>query len=430
MIVAMILAAALLTPAELRGRQIYRQGESESGRGVTARIGDGEFGATLFACATCHGADGRGVTEGSVEPADVRWSALANILVPPDGRGRRRQRYDEASFARAVRHGVDAGGNRLSPVMPRYQMADADLADLLAYLKRLDNEPQPGVSHMTLSVGTLDPRARTILEAFFADVNAAGGVHGRALQLHDASNEVFAILGGTTPPSDEGLPFITPLPFDAAPPSAFFLFSDAESQAAALREQFGPATHTLRRTEEWDSIAASEKRDDDSLLLVGSAVDASAILRGIAASSWRPRVFIAGASAPAALLDAGPSFRDRIFFAVPSLPSDCTDNARRDLLSFLDRHRLPRTQLPATMATLAMSRIFLEGLKRAGRDLTREKLTTSLESLYQFETNLTPPITYARGRHAGSTGAYIVAVDVDARTFVPIGKGWVQVKPF
>ncbi|HEX7809126.1 MAG TPA: ABC transporter substrate-binding protein, partial [Thermoanaerobaculia bacterium] len=166
------------------------------------------------------------------------------------------------------------------------------------------------------------------------------------------------------------------------------------------------------------------------LLLVGPDVDTSAILRRIAESSWRPRVLIAGASAPAALLDAGPSFRGRIFFAVPSLPSDCTDDARRELAAFLDRHRLPRTQLPATMATLAMSRVFLEGLKRAGRDVTREKLTASLESLYQFATNLTPPVTYARGRHAGSTGAYIVAVDVDARTFVPIGKGWIQGRAF
>ncbi|HEX7833406.1 MAG TPA: c-type cytochrome, partial [Thermoanaerobaculia bacterium] len=116
MIVAMLLAATLLTPAETRGKQIYRQGASESGRAVLARVGDGEFGATLFACASCHGADGRGVTEGSVEPAIVRWSALSNILVPPDGRGRRRPRYDEASFARAVRLGIDAGGNRLSPV--------------------------------------------------------------------------------------------------------------------------------------------------------------------------------------------------------------------------------------------------------------------------------------------------------------------------
>lgn len=419
--IALLLAAALLTPAETRGRQIYRQGESQGGRAITARIGDGEFGASLFACATCHGADGRGVAEGTVEPADVRWSTLAKNLVPPDGRGRRRPRYDETSFARALRHGVDAGGNRLSPVMPRYQMTDADLTDLVAYLKRLGDEPQPGVSDTALYVATLDPRARPVLEAFFADVNADGGVHGRALQLRDAGDDVFAIIGGAP---HERTPTITPFPFDAPPPSAFFLFSNAESQVAALREHFGPATHTLRRTEDFESIL--EKQDDDLLLLIGPAVDASAILRRLAPLSWRPRLLIAGANAPAALLDAGPSFRDHIFLAAPTLPSDCTDDARRDLLAFLELHDLPKTQLAATMATLAASRVFLEGLKRAGRDLTREKLTASLESLYQFETGLTPPVTYGRGRHAGASGAYIVAVDVDARTFVPIGKGWIR----
>ncbi|HYC90409.1 MAG TPA: ABC transporter substrate-binding protein [Thermoanaerobaculia bacterium] len=414
-------AATPLTPAELRGRRIYREGTGSAA--MTARIGDGEFGASLFPCATCHGADGRGVPEGSVEPADVRWSALAKILVPPDGRGRRRPRYDETSFARALQQGVDAGGNRLSPIMPRYRMDDADRADLAAYLKRLGDEPQPGVSDTTLHLTTLDPRARPVLEAFFADLNAGGGVHGRTMHLRDT--DVFAIIGGAAPIRDEEIPFITPLPFDPPRPASFFLFSDVSSQAAALRTHFGAPTHILRRIEDWETLAAAAGHDDDLLLLLGPTVDAGAILRHLAPLPWRPRILVAGTSDPVALLDAGPSFRNRIFLAVPSLPSDVTPEAGRDLLAFLDRHRLPKTQLPATIATLAAARVFVEGLKRAGRELTREKLTASLETLYQFATGLTPPVSYARGRHAGSTGAYIVAVDVEGRTFVPVTGGWV-----
>ena len=425
--IAVLLAATLLTPAETRGKAIYRQGESAAGRAIAAQVAGGEFGASLFPCATCHGAEGRGVPEGTIVPADVRWSALSNILVPPDGRGRRRPRYDKASFARALEHGVDPGGERLSPVMPRYRMSDADLSDLIAYLKRLGDEPQPGVSDTTLHVATLDPRARPVLEAFLADVNAGGGVHGRTLQLREPGEDVFAVVGGAVPVPDKDTPLITPLPFDPAPPTAFFLLSGAESQAAALREHFAQGARTtqvVRRTEDLESIA--EKHDADLLLLIGPAVDASAILRRLASMTWRPRILVAGASAPAGLLDAGPSFRGRIFLAAPTLPGDSSDAARRELLAFLDRHQLPKTQFPATMATIASARVFLEALKRAGRDLTREKLTASLETLYQFETGLTPPVTYSRGRHAGSTGAYIVAVDVDGRTFVPMPGGWVR----
>jgi mono/diheme cytochrome c family protein len=428
-------ASSPLTPAETRGRRIYRHGESVSGRAITAQIGGGELGASVFPCATCHGADGRGVPEGTVEPPDVRWRVLTNILVPPDGQGRRRPRYDEALFARALQHGVDAGGNRLSAVMPRYRMAGADLADLVAYLKRLGDEPQPGVSDTALAVATLDARARPVLEAFLADVNAQGGIHGRALQLKDAAGDVFAIIGAAAPEEsvaarirDESIPLITPLPFDSPPPSAFFLFSDAESQAAALRQHFGGdarTSHVLHRTADWDTVAAN-KNDDDLLLLVGSGVDTSVILRRLAALQWRPRVLIAGASLPPEILDAGPSFRDRIFLAAPTLPTDATADARRELLAFIARHHLPATQLAATMATVAAGRVFVDGLKRAGRELTREKLIASLETLYQFNTGLTPPVSYARGRHAGATGAYIVAVDVDRRTFVPMPDGWIR----
>jgi hypothetical protein len=56
-------------------------------------------------------------------------------------------------------------------------------------------------------------------------------------------------------------------------------------------------------------------------------------------------------------------------------------------------------------------RVFVEGLKRAGRDLTRETLITSLEQLYLFPTGVTPPITYARNRHLGSTTVHVLRVE-------------------
>jgi hypothetical protein len=56
-------------------------------------------------------------------------------------------------------------------------------------------------------------------------------------------------------------------------------------------------------------------------------------------------------------------------------------------------------------------KVFTEALKRAGRDLTREKLITALEQLYDFPTGLTPPITFHRNRRIGAAGAWVVEVD-------------------
>jgi hypothetical protein len=62
----------------------------------------------------------------------------------------------------------------------------------------------------------------------------------------------------------------------------------------------------------------------------------------------------------------------------------------------------------------------IEALKRAGRDVSRQKLIEALERLYQFNTALTPPITYTPNRRIGSMGAYIVAIDVEGNGPTPV----------
>lgn len=469
MIAGFCLFVLALTASEQRGRDIYRSGESPSGRAITAVIGKGEtteLAASVLPCGSCHGPEGRGIPEGTIEPADIRWSALSNYLVT---RGRRRPRYDDALLARAIREGHDAGDMPLSPIMPRYRIDDRDLADLVAYLRRLGNEPQPGLADAELTIATIvpltGPRAatgeitRAVIEKFFADVNAQGGLYGRTLKLRaidaaarDATlpgDDVFAILCASFAELDgsvaslidrERIPLVTPLASDnASAPSSFFLFSDLESQALALATHVGPAArnvYVLHDTTAAARAAAAaieerapslqwtvqttldglRKRDDDLLFLIG--VDLNDTLRRLESMEWRPQILVAGAS-----LTSFPSYGGRILIATPTLPTDITIEGQREMLAFSERHGLTRTQMPTQIATYAATKTLIEGLKRAGRDLTREKLIATLETLYQFATGLTPPITYARGRHVGAVGAFIVEVDVGQRTFVPRG-GW------
>lgn len=43
--------------------------------------------------------------------------------------------YTNDTLRRAITDGIDPGGERLDPVIPRWSMADADMTDLIAYLK-------------------------------------------------------------------------------------------------------------------------------------------------------------------------------------------------------------------------------------------------------------------------------------------------------
>ncbi|HEX6085994.1 MAG TPA: SCO family protein [Thermoanaerobaculia bacterium] len=393
-----------LTEAEKRGRHLYRRGESLSGRAVTALVsGTTELPASALACGSCHGVEGRGVPEGSVEPADIRAASLANYLVT---NARRRPRYDDALLARALRHGRDAGDQPLSPVMPRYRMDDRDLADLIAYLRRLGNEPQPGLGDEELLVATAaGDVTRQVLDAYFAEINAQGGVHGRALKLGTEVKDAFAILCTTPSPElqalidEERIPLVTPLASRPGP-SSFFLFSDLASQAVALAKHAGAPRHAYVVHDDGAAAAALEARgwtlrtsldtrgkDDDLLFLLG--VDAADVMRKLETMQWRPRLFIAGAQSAAL-----PPYASEIVLATPMLPAEQGS--------------------PAQVAAYSAAKIFVEALKRAGRDLTREKLIAALETFYQFPTGLTPPVTWARNRHTGTSGAYLVRLDRDA----------------
>ena len=180
-----------LSAAEIRGKRIYTTGETESGRVIRAevQVSGPQSSASTLPCIQCHGEDGEGI--GVVVPS-IRGEVLFSSIEHEHAQ-RRHGTFDDASLARVIREGVDAAGNRLESTMPRYTMTDADMADLIAYLKRVGTELDPGLSVSTIRVGTVLPTQgslavvgnvmRKLLEAQFAEVNADGGIHGRRLEL-------------------------------------------------------------------------------------------------------------------------------------------------------------------------------------------------------------------------------------------------------
>ena len=178
-----------------RGRQIYMQGTSRSGKDVLAYIGDAslEVPGSTIPCAGCHGLDGRGKPEGGVNPSNVTWEFLTKPYGLKHASGRQHPPYTERALQLAITRGVDPGGNKLLQAMPRYVMAPEDLADLIAYLQLLGKEHNPGVSEDKIVIGTLVPLSGVLAElsrasaavtkAVFDEVNTQGGIFGRRLEL-------------------------------------------------------------------------------------------------------------------------------------------------------------------------------------------------------------------------------------------------------
>jgi hypothetical protein len=114
----------------------------------------------------------------------------------------------------------------------------------------------------------------------------------------------------------------------------------------------------------------------------------------------------------------------KIYLAFPSIPQDQTAAGLRELEELLKSRGLSLRHRPSQVAALASAKVLVEGLKIAGRDLTRDKLLRALESLYDFHTGLTPPLTYGVNRRIGALGAYVVALDLETGAFEQVG-GWV-----
>lgn len=187
-------SAADLTPQEKRGKQFYQKGESASGGAVAILSGDLELPTASFPCSNCHGMKGEGGNEGGLQPPPLDWASLTSRHRSALTRNERPP-YNEATLARAISSGVDSSGARLHPGMPRYKMAPAEMADLIAYLKRIGTEAdrEPGLADDVIRVGAALPLTGTYarigedvkaaLGAYFAAVNAQGGIYGRKFEL-------------------------------------------------------------------------------------------------------------------------------------------------------------------------------------------------------------------------------------------------------
>jgi mono/diheme cytochrome c family protein len=87
------------------------------------------MGGGQLTCASCHGPDGKGGVHymgmmQTMDAKDIRWSTLQND-------------YDAQKFKLAVTEGKDSDGSQFNSDMPRWNMSDEDLADLITYLKTL-----------------------------------------------------------------------------------------------------------------------------------------------------------------------------------------------------------------------------------------------------------------------------------------------------
>lgn len=121
------------------GERIYYTATSDRGEEITFSGGPMWLRMHGGSCVTCHGEDGKGGIEvpmtSKVSP-DIRYDTLTSSMHMTHD-GEEHPPYTDTLIKRAITRGVDPAGNRLDWVMPRWQMSESDLDDLVSYLKTL-----------------------------------------------------------------------------------------------------------------------------------------------------------------------------------------------------------------------------------------------------------------------------------------------------
>ena len=486
-----------LTPAEQIGRRIYHDGIDRAGRPIEAKVAGSAtpLKGKAMSCANCHGEDGRGRPESGVDPGDVTWTDLTKPYGHLHANNRRHGSYDRANFIRAMRDGTDPGGNVIEPAMPRYALDDADMDALIAYLRRLDRQVDPGIADTTLTIGTALPVAgrlnetggavQRVLQGYLDGVNARGGVHGRRLQLvvepvgDDAAtaraaierllaqDKVLALVAPLTARVEREVteavdkartPLVGPLtlyPESRANSSlyVFHLLPGVAELAEALAAHLHPVLALGARpvvllhapTDEGKTIAQAveerlrargysalfaepagapadvaarlKPRDASAVIVLSPGSGLTALARATATAGLRPYWLVPAPFVPPDVLAWPAELDGRVLLAYPSLPTDRTAAGQALLQSLGGGDRVHQAM---QVAALGAAAVLVEGLSRAGRDLSRQKLVAALEGLQAFDTGLMPLIGYGPDRRIGSYGAYAVQVDLARGAFRPL----------
>jgi len=159
------------------------------------------------------------------------------------------------------------------------------------------------------------------------------------------------------------------------------------------------------------------------VVFLGAAQELPVFLESVAHLDWAPYILLPGVLATRELVDVPARFAGRIFLTYPTLPSDRTAQGMQAFTALQTQHKLSPHYVEAQLAAYSAARVLVEGLQRAGKDVSRAKLVRALEGFSAFDTGVTPPLSYGPNRRVGALGAYIVTIDVEHKRLQPID-GW------
>jgi ABC-type branched-subunit amino acid transport system substrate-binding protein len=166
----------------------------------------------------------------------------------------------------------------------------------------------------------------------------------------------------------------------------------------------------------------------DTIFFVGSGIEADAVLKEAETVGWTPSLYMLGSLVGRSIADSVTlRMKDKVYLAFPTVPTDVSAAGAAEYSALLQRNKLDSTHAAAQASAIAAATILVHALELCGKDLSRERLVTTLEGLYEYDTGLMPKITFGPNRRIGALGAYVVTIDPEKKLF-PATVEWVAVE--
>jgi ABC-type branched-subunit amino acid transport system substrate-binding protein len=330
---------------------------------------------------------------------------------------------------------------------------------------------------------------RQVMTASINDINDAGGIHGRKLELvvieggedptqslwtlrdRLGAGDIFAMVGGLGEGMEDELsnlaeefelPMVGPAtrmprPGDGLSRFSFYLLGGLAEQAAilgkrlaaerntnlsslavvrpqgepyeraeaSLREGFGslvdadpitlvyqPPYLDIRATV--DSLIESKA---EQVLFLGSASQLKRLATEARSRGIEPDLLLPGVFAGREMFEIDPDYSGRVLVGYSTTPADHTVEGVREFELLHERHEFGYQRSASQISAFVAVQVLAEGLKRAGKNLSREKLVDALEGLTDYRSGLMPPISFNHSRRIGALGGYVLPIDATAKRF-------------
>jgi ABC-type branched-subunit amino acid transport system substrate-binding protein len=236
---------------------------------------------------------------------------------------------------------------------------------------------------------------------------------------------VFHLLAGLAGQGEALARFATQLS-ELRHSGALLVHRDGDDAISVAKETIGKRLIAGGWPAPRDVILADNSTPDWSALLSTGSVDAvfwfapagglDQLYRAADSTGSYPFLFAPNVLAGPELLSAPAGFAGRIFCSFPTLPSDQTSAGRGELLKLAGE--APASEGGFSRVALASAKLLVHGLRQAGKEVSREKLVEILESLYSYNTEQTPTVTFTQNRRIGAGGVHVVGIDLQRKSVV------------